>query len=48
MTVWSVGVWALLPAFAVPVFAAMQGTVAGRIVAVQLATAMAVTVLLWP
>lgn len=42
LSAWSVGVWALLPAFAVPAVAAMRGTVAARIVAVQLATALAV------
>lgn len=39
LSVWSVGVWALLPALAVPVWCAMRGSVAQRIVAVQLASA---------
>lgn len=46
MSVWPIAVWALLPALAVPVLAAMRGTVAGRIVAVQLASALAITVLM--
>lgn len=46
MTVWSIGVWGLLPAFAVPVIAAMRGNVAARIVALQLATALAITLLM--
>ncbi len=46
MSAWSVAVWALLPAFAVPVAAALRGTVAARIVALQLATALAVTLLM--
>ena len=39
MSVWPFGVWALLPALAVPVWCAMQGSVAQRVVAVQLASA---------
>lgn len=46
MSVWSIGVWALLPAIAVPIVAATHGTVAARIVAVQLATALAITLLM--
>ncbi len=46
MNAWSIGVWALLPALAVPVAAAMRGTVAARIVAVQLANAVAVLMLI--
>lgn len=39
LSVWSVGVWALLPALAVPLWCAMRGSVAHRVVAVQLASA---------
>jgi multicomponent Na+:H+ antiporter subunit F len=46
MSVWSIGVWALLPAFAVPILVALRGTVAARMVAVQLATALAITMLM--
>lgn len=46
MSAWPIAVWALLPALAVPVLAAMRGIVAGRIVAVQLASALASTVLM--
>lgn len=46
MTGWSVAVWALLPAFAVPIAAAVRGTIATRIVALQLATALAITMLM--
>ena len=46
MSLWSVAVWALLPAFAVPIVAAMRGTVAARLVAVKLATALAITLLI--
>ncbi len=46
MSAWSVGVWALLPALAVPVVAALRGTVASRIVAAQLATALGITMLM--
>ena len=46
MSAWSIGVWALLPAFAVPIVAATRGTVAARTVAVQLATALAITLLM--
>lgn len=38
---WSVAVWALLPAFAVPVIAALRDEIATRLVAVQLATGLA-------
>ena len=41
MSAWSVAVWALLPAFAVPIWMATRGSVAARIVAVQLASAVA-------
>ena len=46
MSAWSIAVWALLPALAVPIVAAVRGNVAGRIVAVQLATALAMTLLM--
>lgn len=39
MSAWSVAVWALLPALAVSVLATLRGTVAMRIVALQLASA---------
>ncbi len=39
MSVWSFGVWALLPALAVSVWCAIRGSVAHRVVAVQLASA---------
>ena len=46
MSLWSVTVWALLPALAVPVIAALRGTVAIRIVALQLAGAVTSLLLL--
>lgn len=46
MTPWTVAVWALLPAFAVPVIVALRGAVATRLVAVQLATAFATVLLM--
>jgi len=42
---WSVAVWALLPALAVPVLAALRREVATRLIAVQLATALGTTML---
>lgn len=46
MTPWSIGVWALLPALTVPLWFAMRGSVAGRIVAVQLASAVTSAILI--
>lgn len=46
MSAWSVAVWAMLPALAVSVFAALRGTVATRMVALQLASAVTSIVLL--
>lgn len=45
MSVWSIGVWALLPALAVPLWVAMRGSVAARMVAVQLASAVTSAIL---
>lgn len=45
MTPWMVATLALLPAFAVPVAMACRGTVAARLVAVQLATSLATLIL---
>ncbi len=45
MTAWMLATLALLPAMAVPVFAACRGSVAARLVAVQLATVLASLVL---
>ena len=45
MTVWLASVLALLPAFAVPVLAACRGGIEGRLVALQLATALATLIL---
>ena len=45
MTPWMLAVLALLPALAVPVIAACRGEVAGRLVAVQLATSLTAAIL---
>ncbi len=46
MSVWSLAVWSLLPAFAVPVIAALRDEVATRLIAVQLASAFATLLLI--
>ena len=38
MTVWDAAIVALLPAFAIPVWAALRGGSAGRLAAIQLAS----------
>ena len=43
---WSLAVWALLPALAIPVIMALRGTVAMRIVALQLGGAVTSLLLL--
>jgi multisubunit Na+/H+ antiporter MnhF subunit len=45
MTPWMLAVLALLPALAIPVIAACRGGVAGRLVAVQLATSLTAMIL---
>lgn len=45
MTPWMLATLALLPAFAIPAVAAGRGATAGRLVAVQLATSVAVLLL---
>ncbi len=45
MTPWMLATLALVPALAVPAVAACRGSTAGRLVAVQLATAVAVLML---
>lgn len=46
VSAWSVGVWALMPALAVPLWFAIRGSVAGRMVAVQLASAVTSAILI--
>ena len=45
MTSWMLAVLALLPAFAIPALAACRGTAASRFVAAQLASAIALPIL---
>lgn len=45
MTLWLVAIVALLPAFAVPVAVALRAPMNGRLVAVQLASALAMVIL---
>lgn len=46
MTPWLIATLAMLPAFVVPAIAACRGHVAGRLVAVELATAVAALLLM--
>ncbi len=45
MTPWMLATLALLPAFAIPVVSACHGGTAGRLVAIQLATSVAMLIL---
>ncbi len=45
MTPWMLATLALLPAFAIPVVSACRGGTAGRLVAIQLATSVAMLIL---